>query len=43
LVTVADAVNLLRDYSSHHFATRPNWVAELSLAGAMSSVTPLGG
>ncbi|MBR3370081.1 MAG: zinc metallochaperone GTPase ZigA [Rhodobacteraceae bacterium] len=28
-----------------HFwlATRPNWVAEFSLAGAMSSVTPLGG
>ena len=28
-----------------HFwlATRPNWVAEFSLAGAISSVTPLGG
>ena len=28
-----------------HFwiATRPNWVAEFSLAGAVSSVTPLGG
>ena len=28
-----------------HFwlATRPNWVAEFSLAGAMSTVTPLGG
>jgi G3E family GTPase len=27
-----------------HFwmATRPNWVAEFSLAGALSSVTPLG-
>ena len=28
-----------------HFwlATRPNWVAEFSLAGAVSTVTPLGG
>lgn len=31
--------------SKGHFwlATRPNWVAEFSLAGALSSVTPLGG
>jgi G3E family GTPase len=38
-----DLPGVIRAKGHFWIATRPNWVAEFSLAGAMSSVTPLGG
>jgi G3E family GTPase len=38
-----DLPGVIRAKGHFWLATRPNWVAELSLAGAISSVTPLGG
>ena len=38
-----DLPGVIRAKGHFWLATRPNWVAEFSLAGAMSSVTPLGG
>ncbi|MFU8898556.1 MAG: GTP-binding protein [Roseinatronobacter sp.] len=38
-----DLPGVIRAKGHFWVATRPNWVAEFSLAGAMSSVTPLGG
>ena len=45
---IHDALNgelpgVIRAKGHFWIASRPNWVAEFSLAGAMSSVTPLGG
>ncbi len=39
----ADLPGVIRAKGHFWVATRPNWVAEFSLAGAMSSITPLGG
>jgi len=39
----ADLPGVIRAKGHFWIATRPNWVAEFSLAGALSSVTPLGG
>ena len=38
-----DLPGVIRAKGHFWVATRPNWVAEFSLAGAMSSVAPLGG
>jgi G3E family GTPase len=38
-----DLPGVIRAKGHFWLATRPNWVAEFSLAGAVSSVTPLGG
>ena len=38
-----DLPGVIRAKGHFWVATRPNWVAEFSLAGAMSSVVPLGG
>jgi len=38
-----DLPGVIRAKGHFWIATRPNWVAEFSLAGALSSVTPLGG
>ena len=38
-----DLPGVIRAKGHFWMATRPNWVAEFSLAGAVSSVTPLGG
>jgi G3E family GTPase len=38
-----DLPGVIRAKGHFWIATRPNWVAEFALAGAMSSVTPLGG
>ncbi|MDO9526704.1 MAG: GTP-binding protein [Gemmobacter sp.] len=38
-----DLPGVIRAKGHFWIASRPNWVAEFSLAGAMSSVTPLGG
>jgi G3E family GTPase len=38
-----DLPGVIRAKGHFWLATRPNWVAEFSLAGAMSSVSPLGG
>ncbi len=38
-----DLPGVIRAKGHFWIATRPNWVAEFSLAGAMSSVAPLGG
>ena len=38
-----DLPGVIRAKGHFWLATRPNWVAEFSLAGALSSVTPLGG
>ncbi|MCC5986627.1 MAG: zinc metallochaperone GTPase ZigA [Pararhodobacter sp.] len=38
-----DLPGVIRAKGHFWLATRPNWVAEFSLAGAMSTVTPLGG
>ena len=38
-----DLPGVIRAKGHFWIATRPNWVAEFSLAGAVSSVTPLGG
>jgi G3E family GTPase len=38
-----DLPGVIRAKGHFWVATRPNWVAEFSLAGAISSVTPLGG
>ena len=38
-----DLPGVIRAKGHFWIATRPNWVAEFSLAGSMSSVTPLGG
>ncbi|SDW18186.1 GTP-binding protein [Roseicitreum antarcticum] len=38
-----DLPGVIRSKGHFWLATRPNWVAEFSLAGALSSVTPLGG
>ena len=38
-----DLPGVIRAKGHFWIATRPNWVAEFSLAGAMSSVKPLGG
>lgn len=38
-----DLPGVIRAKGHFWVGTRPNWVAEFSLAGAMSSVTPLGG
>jgi G3E family GTPase len=38
-----DLPGVIRAKGHFWIATRPNWVAEFSLAGAISSVTPLGG
>ena len=42
-VLTGDLPGVIRAKGHFWIATRPNWVAEFSLAGAMSSVTPLGG
>ena len=39
----ADLPGVIRAKGHFWVATRPNWVAEFSLAGALSSITPLGG
>jgi G3E family GTPase len=38
-----DLPGVIRAKGHFWLATRPNWVAEFSLAGAISSVVPLGG
>jgi len=38
-----DLTGVIRAKGHFWIATQPNWVAEFSLAGAISSVTPLGG
>ena len=38
-----DLPGVIRAKGHFWIATRPNWVAEFALAGALSSVTPLGG
>ena len=38
-----DLPGVIRAKGHFWVATRPNWVAEFSLAGALSSITPLGG
>jgi G3E family GTPase len=38
-----DLPGVIRAKGHFWLATRPNWVAEFSLAGAVSSITPLGG
>jgi G3E family GTPase len=38
-----DLPGVIRAKGHFWLATRPNWVAEFSLAGAMSSVSPLSG
>ena len=38
-----DLPGVIRAKGHFWIATRPNWVAEFSLAGSMSTVTPLGG
>lgn len=38
-----DLPGVIRAKGHFWLASRPNWVAEFSLAGAVSSVTPLGG
>lgn len=42
-VLTGDLPGVIRAKGHFWLATRPNWVAEYSLAGAVSSVTPLGG
>ncbi|MBQ2261353.1 MAG: GTP-binding protein [Loktanella sp.] len=42
-VLTGDLPGVIRAKGHFWLATRPNWVAEYSLAGAISSVTPLGG
>ncbi len=41
-VLVGELPGVIRAKGHFWLATRPNWVAEFSLAGALSSVTPLG-
>ncbi|WP_322890447.1 MULTISPECIES: GTP-binding protein [unclassified Yoonia] len=43
VVLTGDLPGVIRAKGHFWLATRPNWVAEYSLAGAVSSVTPLGG
>ncbi len=42
-VLTGELPGVIRAKGHFWLATRPNWVAEYSLAGAVSSVTPLGG
>ena len=42
-VLTGDLPGVIRAKGHFWLATRPNWVAEYSLAGAVSSITPLGG
>ena len=42
-VLTGDLPGVIRAKGHFWLATRPNWVAEYSLAGAVSSVSPLGG
>lgn len=42
-VLTGDLPGVIRAKGHFWLATRPNWVVEYSLAGAVSSVTPLGG